>query len=406
MSNNDDKPVPADPPAQNSADAVEQAQTQETPSPPAARRGGGVLGGLALLVALAALGASAWLAYQAYLEPTEENAGQQLQALATLEQSIETLQERLAGIDREQQNDRERLGRIADRVDSREAQLAPLEQGLGRVDERTAALGQQVRAMEEALVDRTAETADLRRRLEAAVEQLDARGDLQREVDRDLRQQMLMLEAASLLRIGQDLAEVQGDSRQAQRVFERARVRLERVDDARLEPVRRSLVREIEALATHDGPNLDAELARLERLGRESESWPLQLPGSGPTADPAPEETGDGWRARLGRSFGALVRVESRDALGRDEEQFEAAGEHMKLRLLAAELALMRRDAAALGTQMEAAIALLEAWFEPGAEPVVAARAEFQRLAGLDLNPEPPALGSALAQLQARLDDS
>lgn len=390
-----------------------RAASRPSASPPP-RRGGGVLGGMALVLALAALGLSGWLFYQAVLEPADpqssvdqarlERVEQQVDQLTALEQSVGNLDAELAALERRQASEDERLGRIEQRLDSRDGQMAPLEQGLGRVDERTEALARQVGEMEQQLADRTAEAAELRRRLEAAVEQLDARGDLEREADRDLRQQMVMLEAASLLRVGQDLAEVHGNVGEARRAFERARTRLEATENARLDPVRRTLAREIEALAAHRGPDLDAELARLERLGRESRAWPLQLPGAEPEAEAA--EEGEGWRGRVGRTLARLVRVESRDALGRDEEQFEAAREELRLRLLAAELALLRRDAAALGVQLEAAIDLLEEWFDGAAEPVAAARQEFQRLAGLDLNPDPPALGAALEQLQARLDEA
>ncbi|MEE4638719.1 MAG: uroporphyrinogen-III C-methyltransferase [Wenzhouxiangella sp.] len=422
MSSQDDKPAPADPLEPKPVDTDEQPQIEENVPPPAtappARRSGGALGVLALVIALVALATSGWLAYQAELETPQDDPAQQAQALSALEQSIEALDERLGSVQRQQQSSGERLDRVADRVDGRETLTASLEQGLGRVDERTGALAErfdgleeQLKSLEQALAGRSAEAADLRRRLEAAIEQLDARGDLQREVDRNLRQQMLMLETASLLRMGQDLAETHGDARRAQRVFERARERLSQVDDARIEPVQRALAREIDALAAHAAPNLDVELARLERLGRESQGWPLQLAGAGSASDVAPADAGDnnqndGWRARLGQTFGALVRVENRDSLGRGEEQFAAAREELQLRLVAAELALMRRDAAALAVQMEAAQALLEAWFDPDAQPVQSARQEFQRLAELSLNPELPALGSALAQLQSRLEES
>lgn len=403
MSSNEDKTV------ESGGQSESEREPPSSPEPP--RRGGRVLGTLALLLALAALGLSGWLAYQAYLEPVDGQASsdrswleEQLQVLPALEQKVDSLAEQLVTLERRQQSQDDRADRIEDRLDSRVDQLGSLEQGLGRVDERTEGLVRRVDGLEQQLADRKGETADLSRRLEDAVQQLDARGDLQREVDRDLRQQMLMLEAAGLLRIGQDLAEVRGNSREAQRAFERARERLSAAENARLDPVMRTLAREIEALAAHDPLNLDAELARLERLGRASGNWPLQLPEAESAAETANE--GDGWRDRLGRTFGALVRVESRDSLGRDEEQFEAAREQLRLRLVAAELALLRRDAATLAVQAEAAAGLLEEWFVVDAEPVAAAREQLQRLAGLDLSPDLPALGAALEQLQARLDES
>jgi len=137
-------------------------------------------------------------------------------------------------------------------------------------------------------------------------------------------------------------------------------------------------------------------------MGRESRNWPLQLPGLKEKSGSAEES--EGWRDRLGETLGALVRVETRDSLGRSEEQFEAGREQLRLRLLAAELALMRRNSEALTVQTEAALGLLDEWFDTSAEPVAAARATLQHLAGLDLNPDLPTLGTALGQLQSRLD--
>ncbi|MFW5816496.1 MAG: hypothetical protein ACOCVP_06530, partial [Wenzhouxiangella sp.] len=321
MSSNDDKRGQAKATDENSADATDAASdAQAQPASAPVRGGGKGLAGLGLLLAAAALGVSGWLAYQAYIEPAyfesrDEQPSidvqafeEQAQAVNALEESLERVNAQLGAIERQHEADADRLGKrvdgIEDRIDSRQAQTASLEQGLGRVDERTETLVGRVETLEQDLAEQSAEAADLRRRLEAAVQQLDERGDLEREVDRDLRQQILMLEAAGLLRAGQDLAEVRASWREAERAFERARTRLESVDDARLDPVRRALAREIEALAAHQAPAFDAGLARLERLARASRSWPLQLPGSEPEAAAPAEDPG--WRGRLGRTFASL----------------------------------------------------------------------------------------------------
>ncbi len=331
---------------------------------------------------------------------------QQSDAIAALQESIEQLEQQDESLASSQQSAQTEIQRLEERSDRREAQLGDLEQGLGRVDERSSAMTRTVEQAAQSSTDQAAELADLRRRLEAAVEQMDAAGDLERETDRELRRQILMLEAAGLLRMGQDMAELQGDWQAARRAYERARDRLGLVDDARLEPVRRALAREIEALKGFEGPDLNSARARLERWGRESRTWPMQLSAQSHSEEPAEDAPDQSWRQRLGQSLGALVQVERRDALGRDEEQFNAAREQMQLRLLAAEFALVRRDQSALVGQIESILQMMETWFQPDAPEIDAARSGLEALAEMDLQPALPELGTALDQLQTRINDS
>jgi uncharacterized protein HemX len=371
----------------------------------------GVMG---LLLALIAIGISGWLSYERYFQAGDsDEAGrdfilaEQSAAISALEQANAELERRLEAQSAAQASTAEQVNRLAQQSDSREAQLGALEQGLGRLDERTSTLIRDVEQAQESTVEQTAELADLRRRLEAAVEQMDAAGDLQREIDRDLRRQMLMLEAAGLLRVGQDLAEVQGRWGSAQQAFERARRRLAEVEDARLDPVRRTLAQEIEALSAFEAPDLNAQLARLQRLGQESRGWPLQLSGMGSSDQSeiqgTTDDAGKSWSDRLGQTFGALVKVERRDDLGRDEEQFEAAREQLQLRLLATELALLRRDESAVDQQVAAALALIDGWFDTEAEAVASGRESLEAIGQVALQPVAPDLGATLDQLQTRL---
>jgi len=370
-------------------------------------------GTVALLLALVAIAGTSWMAYQQAVTGAEQDQAsqtlmleEQAAVISALQASIEEGERRDEDLTTSQQSLDAEVQRLQERSDGREAQLGELAQGLGRVDERSLGMTRTMEQVAQASTDQTAELADLRRRLEAAIEQMDAAGDLQREIDRDLRRQMLLLEAAGLLRTGQDMAELQGDWQAARRAFERARDRLGLVDDPRLEPVRQALAREIDALDAIGGPDLNAELAQLERLGRESSAWPMQLQMPLASEAPQDESAERGWRERLGQTFGAMVQVERRDALGRDEEQFETAREKVQLRLLAAELALVRRDKPALDGQIEAILRLINEWFQTDAAEVEAARAGLEALMEIELQPSPPELGSALDQLQTRLSDS
>lgn len=405
MSSDKDKAV------ETEASETAEAPEIDPPPPVVVRRRGGGAAWLALLLAVAALGLSGWLAYPALTGMTDRgqtDADETRDALHALDRRLDEQAARVedlqAGIGRDQDRLDRMDERLDERLDSQSGRLGELERTLGRVEERTGVLPERLDELERDLATRIEDGRELRERLEAAIVELDERGDLERRVDRDLRRQVMMLEAASLLRSGQDLAELAGDRQAALRTFRRARSRLEQIEDARLDQVRRSLAREIDELSAASAPDLDAELAVLERLGRDSRDWPLQLPQVGPAV--ADEPAQEGWRERVTGTFRSLVRVQVRDDLGRDEEAFQAAREQLRLRLVAAELALVRRDAGQLQRQLGAAIDLLEEWFDGDAQAVVAARAELARLSELSPRADLPALGTALEQLQSRLAES
>ncbi len=380
---------------------------KEHDSRPPKQRGGGPAW-LAFLLALAALGASAWLVYEHEFQPAEPAEAEAVSALdARLAELDERVSELQAGLGAQAESADQQLAELEQSLDARLERhferVADLERAVGRVEARWEELPERVDSLERDLAERVADGRELRERLDAAIRELDERGDLERQVDRDLRRRIVMLEAAGLLRSGQDLAELAGDRQAALRAFRRARTRLETLEDPRLEQVQRSLAREIEALGAAPGSDLHGELAVLERLGREAASLPLQVE---PVAVRASEEDADGWRERVGATLRSLVRVQARDEVGRTEESFQAAREQLRLRLLTAELAVARRDADALALQTGAAVELLDEWFQGDAASVAAARAELERLGSLSLQAELPPLGTALEQLEARLSDS
>ena len=353
---------------------------------------------LALLLSLLALGLSAWLllehqtdapesALVAMLEQRTEGLERQTRSLeSTVEEqgnSLEALNERLQVLAREELN--ELPGQIValnERVSAQATQSA---------DQQT-----DLEALKE-------ELALVRGELREAVEQLSDRDQLERRAERDLQRQMAMTEAAALLRLGQDRLALAADLPGAVAAFRRAEARLAGVDDPRLDRVRRALAEELEALESARPPDLARALARLDRLARDSADWPLQLPGMAPADD---EEPAEGWRARIGQTMSGLVRVQQRDAVGRTEAQFAAAREQVQLRLVAAQLALGRRDAAVWAVHLQAAVGLIDDWFDASADVVETARQEIETLIELDLSPDEPALGRALDLLMTRLSES
>ncbi len=272
--------------------------------------------------------------------------------------------------------------------------LEALEQETERLSDYAAQLSQGLEAMAS--------------RLERSLSGMEERADAQRQAEAELRRQIVMLEAAALLSLGQQQAELIADVDGAVAAYRRAQVVLTELDDARLDRVRRALARELDALESLRVPDPAQAMARLERLARESRTWPSQLDRPTPAerpAEPGVEGETPDWRERIGGAARGLVRVQARDEMGRTSEQFEAARELMKLRLVAAQLALTRQDPEALALQVGAALELLDDWFEAGTDEVEQGRRDLEAIQSTRLRPDLPELGEALNLLRTRLGE-
>jgi len=358
---------------------------------------------LALVLSLLALGLAGWLFFERISTLEEAHDGTlAAQELAAVEARLDELAAQLAA-ERDQRQ-----------------QLRAIQTGLvDDLDRLSGQLGGQIRALEREseqlgshLERRSSQWSDdiegLERQLGEALDAWSDRGDQEQQAERDLQRQIAMLEAAAMLRIGQARAELAGDLSGAKLAYRRADEHLRRVDDVRLDRIRRALAGELEALDSVRSLDLGQSLARLDRLARESRRWPTVLTAdSGDTQrQRIDEDPPADWRQRLSGAARGLVRVQARDDLGRTQEQFEAARELLQLRLVAAQLALARRDVDVLNLQLAAAIELLDEWFDPSSEAVRQARVDLNELVDIRVEQDMPELGAALNGLQTLLGGS
>lgn len=397
-----------------SAEAVDAdaGGAADKPGKPA-RSASGRSGPLALLFSLLALGLAGWLFYEHYFDQTVLPAAApetaSAQELSALDGRMDELAERVSELDAQGDQQRQRLleqqESLAEQVERLDTLIGDLESQLQRqfdqrLDQVEDELGRQARQWSDDL-------AALEGQLGEAVDAWEVRGDEERQVERDLLRHIAMLEAAALLRIGQERAELGADLRGARLAYRRAEQLLDRVDDVRLDRVQRLIAQELEAMERLPGVDLGRALARLDRLARDSREWPT-LVGQG-AREPVPrsaEDEPEHWRERLTGAARGLVRVQARDDLGRTQEQFETARDLLQLRLVAAQLALSRRDETSLGLQLSAALELLDEWFDASSDAVAQARAELVELSELSFEPELPELGEALNRLQTLLGGS
>ncbi|NIM70269.1 MAG: hypothetical protein GTN86_09360 [Xanthomonadales bacterium] len=353
---------------------------------PGSRGAATALAGLALIVALAAAAASAylwWLGRQDDRGEAERSAAvQQLQsAQSGAEQALRTLDGRLSAME----------------ADDPLADLASLRQQLADVQARGAdharlAAGEAARldAAEGALAELSARTATL----ETGMAALAARGDTP-EMRLDLA------EIAYLLRLASERLQLFGDARAADRALAMADEQLAALDDPLYLPVRQQITaarRALEAMPRPDTVVLSQRLAALQaRLPF------LTFTGERPpdaVAEPAADE---GVWARLKRSLAGLVTVRRRvpeddSVLSLEDKDYIRQG--LWLQLETARLALMRLDPEPWSLALGRATHTLERRFEHGDPAVREAMAEVRALQAVELVGTLPDISAPWSQLR------
>jgi len=344
---------------------------------------------LALVLALAAAVMSGWHWY----------AGQQDSAPPVGEtDEFRSLQTELNGII-------ERVERLGVQINDLSRQSASLAAAAEDTEITLAGMRDRLAALEESESRRSDRIAQLERRVEEAVERLDEAAGDRRQADREVARRIELHEVSGLLRLGQARAELAGDFASARRAYARAADQLRQIEDPRLERARGLLAREAEALAVIREPGWAELAARLSQLAAESDRWDAAgATRTDPAAEPA-ESGSDGWLARAGHSLGKLVRVERRDGLPPSKEILDGLRERVRLRLLAAELAISRRSMSEFRHHAARAIAVMEASFDTDSESVRRVIEVLGEVADLQ-PPEPPELGQALAEINRYLASS
>lgn len=341
---------------------------------------------LALLLALVAIGLWLWQWMQPDQAPDADwaLASEQERLADRLDSRLEALAADVSAL-RDELSEREQSGALSEALEQTEAGVRELESGLAGLERDLERQNRQVVARLEALEDREGE---------------------QRQVDRELDRRLLMLEAAALLRFGQERAELAADPGLAAEAYRRAGDLLRQADDPRLGQVRRELARELEALEALEQTDWLQIQSRLERLSAQAPAWPIRRPDSAAEADAGDDISAEqaGWRQSLRDTFSELVRVRPRNAVLLDDEEIEALRQQIVLRLTAAELAAVRRDAAELGHHVEAAVRLLETHFDGADTGVSEALGLLRTVAVSETETEALVLGAALAGLREQLD--
>lgn len=306
-----------------------------------------------------------------------------------------------------------------ERLDRMTGQLEATSDRLGRIESEQAGIVERLQTLEQAVTEaieqgdeRAAETRQSTDSLSTAVAELQVqmqevwqREGEQREIDREIQRRLLLMEAASLLAFGQARAALGSDVEAALEAYRQADALVRRADDPSLGQIRRLLAEELDALADMSVPDWVQLQGMIQRQAARVAEWPVVQPGpTDRTPDSAAEP--DGWIEATRDALGGLVRVSPRAESVLTDRQVESLQEMARLRWLAAELAIARRNVAELDHHLRSLDRLITEWFDPESDAVRAARRLISELQAIEVSPAPDVLGQALAAVQQQLDSA
>ncbi len=334
------------------------ASSQTADDKPRQRRGvSGLAAVLALLIALAAAGFTAWQNY----ELRRDRAQLELDLARKLEQ-IETIG-----------SDSRRLSNDARDV------VRDVEARLGQIEARLAGIQNQRLAIE-ALYDELSQSRD----------------------------EWTLAEVEQILLVASQQLQLAGNVKAALIALEAADARLARSNRPQLTQVRRVIAQDIERLKSSPFVDVTGIGLKLESVISKVDELPLvmQTRPAGGNEHVAADSAEQGWRlliAELWHDMLSLVRIERIDTPDTPllaPEQAFFLRENLKLRLLGARLALLARDQATYRADLAAAVDWSARYFDTAAPSVAASIDTLNELAQSDIQIDLPDVSASLGAVR------
>lgn len=240
------------------------------------------------------------------------------QSLSDMDQAIAQLTQQVSELEQQLTHERAELAaQVAaqdDAIDQSETALGEAIEGA--LQQTRQSVAEALAAMDE-MQDRIAR---MQVEQDEVMDALRERGQALPPVDRNLMQRLVLVEAVTLLNLGQQRLELADDQAGAVALYRQAAAALTALDEARLGPVLRQIQREqaeIEALPRVDWGLWQSRVLQLQATARRLAGEPVAAQGMTDSADRELAVEGIDqrrWRERVQRGVGALVTVRPREA--------------------------------------------------------------------------------------------
>lgn len=354
-----DSAEPSDLPVEDSEREVLEPEPDREPEPepePEApkKAKGSIIGWLAFLLALIAVGGTGYLYYRVYYDNPLDEVNAQLTSVAAEQNSVAT--------------------DITSQLDSVRAQLSS---DLADAEKRRA-------ESESALV------SSLNEAITAGPPTED---------------RWKIAEVEYLLRIANHRALMERDAKTALQLLSTADAILTELDDFALHPVRAALADEMLSLKSRGASDRQGLFLRLDALKGSLESLPLRVPDYFAPEPVAAEEAPSPWQMLVSQLSGYFKfrKLSGDEAAQPLLSPDEGAYLEMNLRLMIerAQLALLREDAVVFTHSIEDAGAWIERYLDPSDPAVEAVRGELAELSGVQLDAPIPDISSSLRTLES-----
>lgn len=272
---------------------------------------------------------------------------------------------------------------------------------LQTIDDRLAELQSADQPMRAELRDLRDRLAVLERRgfdiagLQAQVE------NLYRNLAEDSTDVLLAEVESSLVLAGQQLA-LGGGAQSALAAMQELDARLARQDDPGLQPLRASLLHDIERVKAYPAADVGSLALRIDALMRSIDGFPLLSSATTRRRDGAAQPSNGlvALRDELEQLF-RVRRVDAPDAMLLAPEQSYFLRENLRLLLLNARLSLLSRNEKLFRDDVGRAIDWLRKYYDDDDRAVAGAVAQLRQLLGTRIVLEAPTLAESLSAVRA-----
>lgn len=221
------------------------------------------------------------------------------------------------------------------------------------------------------------------------------------------RDEVALNEVEQVLLLASQQLSIAGNVQSALAALQLADAKLSRVDRPQLVPLRRSLARDIDRLKAVPYVDVAGMSLKLDQALAAIDTLPLardeRLPAEAPPTPPADEPA---WRRTLREAWDeirSLVRIEVADRAAAPlvpPPQQYFLRENLRLRLVAARVALVSNDVRGFQTDVTAANAWIRKYFDTRAKPVQAVTATLTQLAATPMPADVPDITATLTALR------